>query len=304
LQAKANENTAEYTVSLQGPRGAFELAGAPTPYDLFTHLQNALVLEMMKADGSGPHGDRTLTQHDLQLLTGALTSIRRELTPQPYAFAPIRTSPRRTYDPVGAAPEPEGSHIPMLLATMARATERDAWIALESALSEFGARSGLFEGIEIVNKGKKESDPFQIAIKSGGPAFNLIDVGYGVSQALPILVDTMRQASSAQLFLLQQPEVHLHPRAQAELGSFFAGQADKKRRFVIETHSDHLVDRVRMEVRRKKLKPEDVSLLYFERGKHGATIHNLELDRNGGIVNPPEGYRQFFLNEERELLGI
>ena len=61
----------------------------------------------------------------------------------------------------------------MLLATMARATERDAWIALESALSEFGARSGLFEGIEIVNKGKKESDPFQIAIKSGGPAFNL-----------------------------------------------------------------------------------------------------------------------------------
>jgi hypothetical protein len=304
LQAKANENTAEYTVSLQGPRGAFELAGAPTPYDLFTHLQNALVLEMMKADGSGPHGDRTLTQHDLQLLTGALTSIRRELTPQPYAFAPIRTSPRRTYDPVGAAPEPEGSHIPMLLATMARATERDAWIALESALSEFGARSGLFEGIEIVNKGKKESDPFQIAIKSGGPAFNLIDVGYGVSQALPILVDTMRQASSAQLFLLQQPEVHLHPRAQAELGSFFAGQADKKRRFVIETHSDHLVDRVRMEIRRKKLKPEDVSLLYFERGKHGATIHNLELDRNGGIVNPPEGYRQFFLNEERELLGI
>jgi predicted ATPase len=117
-------------------------------------------------------------------------------------------------------------------------------------------------------------------------------------------VDTIRQAAGHELFLLQQPEVHLHPRAQAELGSFFASQARKDRKFVIETHSDHLVDRVRMEVRRKKLKPEDVSLLYFERGKHGATIHNLELDRNGGIVNPPEGYRQFFLNEERDLLGI
>src|SRR5881396_1662040 len=76
--------------------------------------------------------------------------------------------------------------------------------------------------------------------------FNLVDVGYGVSQALPILVDTLQRPAADEVFLLQQPEVHLHPRAQAELGSFFVSQAGKKRRFVIETHSDYLVDRVRM----------------------------------------------------------
>ena len=59
-----------------------------------------------------------------------------------------------------------------------------------------------------------------------------------------------------------------------------------------------------MEVRRELLKPEHVSLLYFERGKSGATIHNLELDANGSITNPPPGFRQFFLKEERDLLGI
>jgi predicted ATPase len=171
-------------------------------------------------------------------------------------------------------------------------------------LSEFGSGSGLFDGIEIVNKGKKESDPFQIGIKSGGSVSNLIDVGYGVSQALPILVDTIQRSLASEFFLLQQPEVHLHPRAQAELGSFFAKQVGKQRRFVIETHSDYLVDRIRMEVRRKQLKPEDVSLLYFERNKREATIHNLELDRNGSIMDPPPGYRQFFLNEGRDLLGI
>jgi predicted ATPase len=192
----------------------------------------------------------------------------------------------------------------MLLAVLARSAVTLGWSSMQSSLHEFGMKSGLFESIEVVNKGKKESDPFQIGVKSGGPVFNLIDVGYGVSQALPILVDTVQRASAHETFLLQQPEVHLHPRAQAELGSFFASQADKKRRFVIETHSDYLVDRIRMEVRRKKLKPEDVSLLYFERGKRGATIHTLELDRNGSITNPPEGYRQFFLNEERDLLGI
>lgn len=90
----------------------------------------------------------------------------------------------------------------------------------------------------------------------------------------------------------------------SELGSFFARLIGGKRRFIIETHSDHLVDRIRMEVRRKLLKPDDVSLLYFERDKSGATIHNLELEENGSITNPPPGFRQFFLREERDLLGI
>lgn len=245
-----------------------------------------------------------LSEDDRLSLNTAFTSISLQFQRHPVAFAPIRTNPRRTYDPVSAESEPEGSHVPMLMAVLARSAEARNWKALQSALSEFGSGSGLFDGIEIVNKGKKASDPFQIGVKSGGTAFNLIDVGYGVSQALPILVDTIQRSSDSECFLLQQPEVHLHPRAQAELGSFFARQAEGMRRFIIETHSDHLVDRIRMEVRRKHLKPEQVSLLYFERDKHGATIYNLELDKNGSIVDPPPGYRQFFLNEERDLLGI
>lgn len=223
--------------------------------------------------------------------------ILKEFGTRTYALAPIRTSPRRTYDPVSAEAEPEGSHIPMALAVLSDSE----WASLSPELREFGSKSGLFEQIEVVRKGKKESDPFQIGVRSGGSTFNLVDVGYGVSQALPILVDTLQRHET---FLLQQPEVHLHPRAQAEMGSFFARQAGKNRRFVIETHSDHLVDRIRMEVREGKLRPDDVSLLYFERQKHGATIHNLELDKNGSITNPPAGYRQFFLNEERDLLGV
>ena len=70
------------------------------------------------------------------------------------------------------------------------------------------------------------------------------------------------------LFLLQQPEVHLHPSAQAALGSLFCRVASPDRQLIVETHSDHLLDRVRMEVRdgESNLKPEDVSILYFERG--------------------------------------
>jgi predicted ATPase len=102
----------------------------------------------------------------------------------------------------------------------------------------------LFTPLRDACKGEQLSDPFQLGVKSGSHVFNLVDVGYGVSQALPIL-DILNRPSAFELFLIQRPEVHLYPRAQAELGSFFAAQADRRRRLVIETHSDHLVDRVR-----------------------------------------------------------
>ncbi|MGO9255666.1 MAG: DUF3696 domain-containing protein [Bryobacteraceae bacterium] len=336
LEVKSGSDTEQPSIALEGPRGKTEVPVWPSPFhdswpqppagrrvnigdlmrksftfDLWPQMSapawSARVADAVRntiQDTGGLWGETALAESDFESLGSALKAIQKEFMHRPYAFAPIRTSPQRTYDPVIAEPKPEGSHIPMFLAILSRSAATQPWTALQSALQEFGRKSGLFEGIEIVNKGRKESDPFQIGIKTGGPAFNLIDVGYGVSQALPILVDTLQRASGSQFFLLQQPEVHLHPKAQAELGSFFARQANKSGRFVIETHSDYLVDRIRMEVRRKQLDPQDVSLLYFERLEHGAKIHNLELDANGGITNPPPGYRQFFLNEERDLLGI
>ena len=91
------------------------------------------------------------------------------------------------------------------------------------------------------------SDPFQLHVKvRSGHQRNIMDVGYGVSQSLPIIVDVL--AAEEQIgerngnyctFLMQQPEVHLHPRAQAELASFFADSYSKRNnRFMIETHSE------------------------------------------------------------------
>ena len=251
-------------------------------------------------DGEASALERLLSGAEHKELEIAWELFRTSFGTGTYALAPIRSSPQRTYDPVSAIAKPEGSHVPMLLASMLDSERAALW----SAMREFGFGSGLFDQIEVNRKGRKESDPFQIGIRSGGPSVNLVDVGYGVSQVLPIIVDALQGAASNQTLLLQQPEVHLHPRAQAELGSFFVRLANKKRRFIVETHSDYLVDRVRREVREGRLRPDDVSLLYFERGQHGSTVHNLDLDKGGSIENPPESYRQFFLDEERQLLGI
>lgn len=222
---------------------------------------------------------------------------------RPYAFAPIRTRPLRTYDPIKEVIDPEGGHVPMVLAGI-RSRDKKSWQALRKALDKFGKDSGLFGKVEVRRLGKNESDPFQLQVLIDRSVVNLVDVGYGVSQILPILVDCLRGQRGT--FLLQQPEVHLHPKAQAELGSFLGFLArNQKKRFFIETHSDYLVDRIRMDVRDRKngLRPEDVSLLYFERKAGSVQIHQLVLDEYGNIKNAPPGYRSFFLEEERRFLG-
>ena len=224
---------------------------------------------------------------------------------RPYAFAPVRTKPSRTYDPVKEIIDPEGGHVPMILAGI-RTRDEQSWFALRTALDEFGQASGLFGKVDVRRLGETESDPFQLQVAVGGMTVNLVDVGYGVSQILPILVDCLRGESGG-TFLLQQPEVHLHPKAQAALGSFLATLSKEQgKRFLVETHSDYMVDRIRMDLRDKKhgLRPEDVQILYFERNAGGVNIHRITFDELGNLQNVPTGYRRFFLEEERRLLGI
>lgn len=241
---------------------------------------------------------------ELRILDRIAYRILRSFRQRPYAFAPIRTRPQRTYDPLKVVYDPEGSHVPMLLNRILTDESKEGE-GLRKALSFFGDTSGLFSNIEVKRKGNKDSDPFQIAVKTTGPSFNLIDVGYGISQSLPLIVDIVLNPSNS-TFLLQQPEVHLHPQAQAGLGSFLAYTAkEQNKTFVIETHSDYLIDRIRMDVRDKKyITPDDVAILYFEKEQGNVKIHELKLDEYGNIIDAPPTYRQFFLEEERRMLGI
>jgi len=233
---------------------------------------------------------------------------------RPFASAPVRSRPHRTYDPARVAMDTEGDYIPMYLADL-HFRDRRQWERLKVQLERFGQSAGLFDEISIRQLGRKDSEPFQMQVRRydgalKGPQRNLIDVGYGVSQVLPVLVELLRMDhqdnDNLRPLLLQQPEVHLHPSAQAALGSLFCEVAGPHRQLVVETHSDHLIDRVRMEVRdrRTALLPEHVSILFFERGTLDVRIHSLRIDDEGNILDAPNGYRQFFLEETRRSLRL
>ena len=226
--------------------------------------------------------------------------------PERFAGAPTRSRPFRTYDPILFAEDAEGAYVPSYLAWLFR-QQPEEWKRVKIALESFGSKSQLFDEIQVRSFGRSDGDPFQIQVRrhSGpksrrrkGPWRNLIDVGYGVSQALPVLTELLRPDGPT-MFLLQQPEVHLHPQAQAALGTLFCQTAASGRQLVIETHSDYIIDRVRMDVRdgTTGLKPEDVSILYFEPGDLNVKIHSIRIDQAGNVLDAPEGYRQFFTDE-------
>ena len=223
------------------------------------------------------------------------------------AGAPIRSSPLRTYEPVRLMQDPQGVSIPAFLANM-HARNPDEWQKMKSDLEEFGRKSGLFDDMFVKRLGRHEFEPFQLEVRKRGKTGkgarrNLIDVGYGVSQILPLLVELFRH-DRASMFLLQQPEVHLHPSAQAELGSLLCATAESQCQLIVETHSDYVLDRILLDIRDKRtdLKPDDVSILYFEREDLAVTIHSIRIDDEGNVLDAPDGYRGFFRDELNRVI--
>lgn len=223
--------------------------------------------------------------------------------PKVVSIAPIRSKPQRTYDPLSEIQTPEGSDVPMFLMRLKRTGDKREKQILK-ALADFGKQSGLFDAVDVKPYGKGMNEPFQLQVKVRNVNANILDVGYGVSQLLPILVRIFT-ALSPTYFLLQQPEVHLHPRGQAELASLFITSISKhERKFIIETHSDYMVKRARIEIRNKRISPDDVSLVYFEPEGSQINVHNIEFDEAGNLLNTPDSYQQFFLDESDRFLGF
>ncbi len=252
------------------------------------------------------YNEQALTSEEEELrnfLQKYRTVLSSRNSPKAHSFAPIRSKPQRTYDPIKEGISPEGSEMPMVLMNISGTGEKQ-WGTLKKRLIRFGKSSGLFTDIYVRKLGKS-SDPFQLQIKVRGPKVNLIDVGYGVNQILPILVRIFNTEREGTTFLMQQPEVHLHPKGQAELSSLLIEIAkQQKQNFVIETHSDYMVDRARIDIRDGKIPPDDVSLIYFEPCGGYVKVHNIKFDEQGNLEGAPNTFRQFFLDESDRFLGL
>ncbi len=201
----------------------------------------------------------------------------------PLRIEPIRPHgllPRRfyTFDPVGGPNGRDSIH----------------------SISEAGRQLGMFDRLEVRQRGREE---FEVLVDVAGSSRNIMDVGYGVSSLLPFL-KVLANAAPNSLFLLQQPEVHIHPSAQKR---FIEMLAKSDHAFVIETHSNHVIRWLRILVKEGRLSPSEVSIIYFEPGADDPSatcLHQISLDSLANLSGQPPGYGEFLSEETSRLLGF
>jgi AAA domain, putative AbiEii toxin, Type IV TA system/AAA ATPase domain/Protein of unknown function (DUF3696) len=119
---------------------------------------------------------------------------------------------------------------------------------------------------------------------------NIADVGFGVSQVLPVIV-ALLVAEPKQLVYIEQPEIHLHPRAQVALAEIFAEAIDRGVQVIVETHSELFLLSIQTLVAENKIAPDDVKLHWFTRSADGSsTVTTAELDETGAFGDWPEDF--------------
>lgn len=125
------------------------------------------------------------------------------------------------------------------------------------------------------------------------------DVGIGISQVLPVLV--MAYGSHGKLLAMEQPEIHLHPALQAELGDVFieAALGERKNTFILETHSEHLILRLMRRIREGKISPDDVGVVFVEPLARGSRFIELRIDEEGDFIDEwPGGFFEESFHEK------
>ena len=283
-----------------GPNGyqKFDIpGGVPSNLPLF------LALSLIRSHPMGLGDKRNKPRKGSVSFTFDAPDVSFSFLPEVTWVAPIRTKPRRTYDELTLDYSPEGTHTPYLIRKILHSKSDAA--SFKAFIENAGRISGLFQDVRIKNFGREATAPFELDIVLDDKALNLTTVGYGVSQALPVLVEIMARPRGT-WFAIQQPEVHLHPRAQAALGDvLFEMAITEHKNFLIETHSDFTIDRFRMNYEKGKSAKPDSQILFFERRDKRNIVTPLRIGQSGELpANQPDAYREFFIREEMRLLGI
>lgn len=231
---------------------------------------------------------------DIALRSGAiLEGLLRKVFP----LGPFRRAPQRWYVFSGTTPENVGvlgNSLPDLLYRKPELVDStNSWLK----------RLDIGYRLQVQPLGGRDKDLFEVRLQDTRrrPAVDvaLSDVGYGISQILPFIVQGL--TAKEEIITIEQPEVHIHPRLQADLGDLLieAIQEPRRNQFIIETHSEHLALRLQRRVRERIITPKDISVVYVSRGPSGATVQSLRVDEEGDFIDDFPG--GFFPERLREL---
>ncbi len=174
---------------------------------------------------------------------------------------------------------------------------------LDSHLKNLGIADSIKTSPSFTKVDGKEQDTgyIKILLKKSGNYRSMLDLGFGTSQVLPVVLEITSRSNT--LILLEQPELHLHPAAQSAMGSVLKSSIDQGNQLIVETHSANLIERLRRLIRENQLNKNDVNIIYVGSNDNNETFcQSIGFDENGEFTEEwPED--TFFGEREKEYLG-
>jgi hypothetical protein len=225
-----------------------------------------------------------------------------------FYLGPLREYPRRQYTWGGAQPADMGRRGEKVIDAILSSRQRGEKISRgkgkpKLAVEEYAAywlhELGLIDRFEVkaVAEG---SNIYQVLVHKtqGSPPVLITDVGFGISQILPVIV-LCYYAPEGATVILEQPEIHLHPSVQAGLADVLIdAMRVRKIQVIVESHSEHLLRRLQRRIAEEQIATDDVALYFCDYGYEASRLVPLEVDMFGSIVNWP---KDFFGNEFEEM---
>ncbi len=217
-----------------------------------------------------------------------------------YYLGPLRAFPQRIYTRSGEEPLDMGEAGELVVDALLAARQRDERIGLgkgiprptlEQYVAQWLKELGLIHDFRVVPMAEG-SHVFEVRVRKSPKAAEVLitDVGFGVSQILPVLVLCFYVPEGSTV-ILEQPEIHLHPSVQAGLADVFNDAWEKRKvQVIVESHSEHLLRRLQRRIAEKKLSQDNVGL-YFCKEENGVSrLESLEIDLFGNISNWPQDF--------------
>lgn len=225
-----------------------------------------------------------------------------------YYLGPLREPPKREYFWSGSYPKGVGSRgeraVDAILAATMKGEKRNLggrthYKPFQEIIAYWLKELGLIYSFKI-EEIAENSNLYRTLVKkeAGASEVALTDVGFGVSQVLPVLV-LLYSVPEKSIILLEQPEIHLHPAVQSQLADLMISVAKTRQvQIIVESHSEHLLRRFQRRVAEETITPKDLKLYFFNTVRGKAKHEELSIDVFGHILNWPE---HFFGDEMAEI---
>ena len=229
-------------------------------------------------------------------------------------IAPLRQTPARRYSLNGDVSSVgiSGEKMPMLLAKEYANTKTDAIPPIfipNTGKVLWRKKKAFFNQLvnlwmEYLSLGSLSLGDKNGLVEININDHNIVDVGFGVSQALPIIVEGLFMAKDQSL-LLEQPEIHLHPEMQLQIADFLIAMANNEKNIIVETHSDHFINRIV----RRAMENDDINKLvkiyFFEKDDNGiSTKEEVVIDKVEGAMCMNQNFFYQFANETEKIVDV